>query len=91
MASLGADLATLVALNTTFTSVASDFDTGKTTIDQQLGNTDWTGPNSDNFRAAWQEYRKAVDNMVAALNDAATDVKNQHNNIAAATGAGDRI
>lgn len=89
--SVGAELTTLKDLNRTFTQMAAQAIDIKTTVDGGVNNAVWTGKYSDDFRTAWQEYRRNLDTLNQALEQAATDVKTNHNNIAAATGEPDRI
>lgn len=91
MAGVGAELSTLQELHTTFLNKASDAESIKTEVDGALDRSVWTGANADKFRDAWEGYKQNLDNLRTALEDAAQDVKINHNNIAEATGEGDRI
>ncbi|AYY12220.1 hypothetical protein EF847_05370 [Actinobacteria bacterium YIM 96077] len=91
MAGVGAELSTLQELHTTFVNKASDAESIKSEVDSALDNSVWTGANADKFRDAWEEYKQNLNNLRDALDDAANDVKINHNNIAEATGEGDRI
>jgi len=89
--SVGAELSTLKDLNRTFTHRAQEALDIKSAVDSGVNNAVWTGKYSDDFRTAWQEYRRNLDTLNQALTQAAEDVKHNHNNIAAATGEPDRI
>lgn len=88
---VGAELSTLRQLHTTFTQKAQEALDIKTNVDNGVNSAVWTGKYSDDFRNAWQEYRRNLDNLNQALEGAANDVRTNHNNIAAATGEPDRI
>lgn len=88
---VGAELATLQDLHTTFRNKAEEAESIKTQVDSGLGSTVWTGRYSDDFRTAWEDYKKNLDTLRDALNGAADDVRVNHNNIAEATGEPDRI
>ena len=91
MPTVGAELQTLQALHRTFVQKAAEAASIKSAVDSGLSSAVWTGKFSDDFRSQWQEYRRNLDNLQTALNNAADDVRSNHNNIAAATGEGDRI
>ena len=88
---VGAELSTLQALHRTFQEKAQQANDIKTRVDASLNSAVWTGKYSEDFRSAWQEYRANLDRLQEALDGAANDVRTNHNNIAAATGEGDRI
>lgn len=88
---VGAELSTLRQLHTTFTQKAQEALDIKTNVDNGVNSAVWTGKYSDDFRNAWQEYRRNLDHLNQALTGAANDVRTNHNNIAAATGESDRI
>jgi uncharacterized protein YukE len=88
---VGAELSTLQSLHKTFVAKAQEAHDIKTKVDSALESAVWTGKYSQDFRTAWQEYRTNLDKLNEALEGAAKDVKVNHNNIAAATGEGDRI
>jgi uncharacterized protein YukE len=88
---VGAELATLQNLHKTFTEKAQEAESIKTQVDSGVGNAVWTGRYSDDFRSAWEDYRKNLDILRDALTGAADDVRINHNNIAEATGEPDRI
>lgn len=88
---VGAELSTLQQLHKTFTTTAADAERIKGDVDKALESAVWTGKYSEDFRTAWQDYRANLDRLRDALDGAATDVKTNHNNIAAATGEPDRI
>ena len=91
MASVGGDLATLQDLHKRFTEAAGQTESLRNSVDTSMNSAVWTGPNADSFRQAWEGFKKTLTDIQNALIDGSTDVKNQHNNIAAATGAADRI
>lgn len=91
MGTVGGDLATLQDLYKKFQDAASQTESLKTSVDTSMTAAVWTGPNADNFRTAWTGFKKTLIDIQAALVDGSNDVKNQHNNIAAATGAPERI
>jgi uncharacterized protein YukE len=91
MPTVGAELQTLQTLHRTFVQKAEEAAAIKSAVDGGLASTVWTGKFADDFRSSWQEYRRNLDNLQTALNNAAADVRSNHNNIAAATGEGDRI
>lgn len=88
---VGAELDTLRQLHRTFTQKAQEAVDIKTNVDTGVHSAVWTGKYSDDFRNAWQEYRRNLDNLHEALTGAANDVRTNHNNIAAATGESERI
>ncbi len=88
---VGAELDTLRTLHTTFNQKAQEALDIKTTVTNNVGSAVWTGKYSDDFRHAWQEYSRNLDHLHTALTGAAQDVRTNHNNIAEATGEGDRI
>ena len=88
---VGAELSTLQALFRTFQQNASQAADIKSHVDQGVNAAEWTGKYADDFRALGQDYRANLDKLQEALDGAAADVRTNHNNIAAATGEGDRI
>ena len=88
---VGAELSTLQSLHKTFEAKADEAHDIKVRVDSALQSAVWTGKYSEDFRQAWTEYRTNLDKLKEALDGAAKDVKTNHNNIAAATGEGDRI
>jgi uncharacterized protein YukE len=88
---VGAELDTLRLLHTTFQQKAQEALDIKNNVDRGVHGTVWTGKYADDFRNAWQEYRRNLDNLQQALEGAANDVRTNHNNIAAATGEPERI
>lgn len=89
--SVGADLPTLAELHRTFNAKAEDADGIKNDVDSALDNSVWTGTFAQQFRDAWEEYKQNLVTLRDALEGAAEDVRVNHNNIAEATGEGDRI
>jgi uncharacterized protein YukE len=88
---VGAELSTLAELHTTFKNKAEDAESIKSQVDSGLSSAVWTGRYSEDFRTAWEDYKKNLDTLRDALNGAAEDVRINHNNIAEATGEPDRI
>lgn len=88
---VGGDLATLRDLHKGLVDHAGMATDMKTKLDGHVNNAVWKGKNADDFRAAWEEFKPALEKLHHALDKGAQDVKGQHNNIALATGAGDRI
>ena len=88
---VGAELSTLQALHKTFQEKAQAAVDIKTRVDSALNGAQWTGKYSDDFRSSWTEYKANLDRLQEALDKAADDVRTNHNNIATATGEGDRI
>ena len=88
---VGAELTTLQSLYKTFQDKALQAADIKTAVDSGLQSAVWTGKYADDFRLAWQDYRANLDKLQEALDGAAADVRTNHNNIAQATGEGDRI
>ena len=89
--SVGAELSTLRTLHTTFGTKAQEALDIKNAVDNGVNSAVWTGKYSNDFRTAWQDYRKNLDHLHVALDGAAKDVKINHNNIAEATGEPERI
>ena len=91
MSTVGAELSTLKDLHKTFQTKAAETLDIKNAVDAGVNDAVWTGKYATDFRTAWQEYRKNLDNLHTALTGAADDVRTNHNNIAEATGEPDRI
>ncbi|NAZ83714.1 hypothetical protein GTR02_18025 [Kineococcus sp. R8] len=89
--SVGAELHTLSTLHRTFQQKAAEALEIKAAVEAGLASAVWTGRYSEDFRTSWAEYKRNLDNLNVALNGAADDVRTNHNNIAQATGEGDRI
>jgi uncharacterized protein YukE len=89
--SVGGDLQTLQELHSTFVAKAGDAEDIKVEVNNSLEAAQWDGTNANKFREAWDEYKKNLDTLRDALEDAAEDVKINHNNLAQATGEDDRI
>lgn len=89
---VGGDLQTLQELHRTLDTSATQIETVAGDITTKLQNTVWTGTNSEKFREAWETFKPTLTpNLYNALIEARDDVKNQHNNLAIATGEADRI
>lgn len=89
---VGGDLPTLRDLHTTLKNSSEDISRIAGDITSSLNNAVWTGKNSETFRGQWEDFKPTLTpNLVNALDAAKDDVKNQHNNLAAATGEPDRI
>ena len=89
--SVGAELSTLQSLFRTFQQNALQAQEIKVRVDQALEGAVWMGKYSEDFRGDWAEFRANLDRLQQALDGAASDVRSNHNNIAAATGESDRI
>ncbi|MGH3315701.1 MAG: WXG100 family type VII secretion target [Nocardioidaceae bacterium] len=83
---VGAELSTLSNLKRTFDQTAQQALDIRTAVDSGVDSAVWTGAYSDQFRSAWQEYRRNLETLHQALVQASDDVRSNHNNIAAATG-----
>ena len=89
---VGGELPTLRDLHTTLQNASEDITRIASGITTSLDNAVWTGKNSETFRGQWEDFKPTLTpNLVTALDAAKEDVKNQHNNLAAATGEPDRI
>ena len=88
---VGAELSSLQSLHKTFQEKAAETAEIKARVDAALEGAIWTGRYSEDFRNEWRDYRVNLDRLQQALDGAATDVRTNHNNIAAATGESDRI
>lgn len=61
-------------------------------LDEAVGAELWTGPHAERLRRVWAQHREDVSMTLAeVLWAAVTDVRTQHNNLAAATGQPDRL
>ncbi|WP_337063245.1 WXG100 family type VII secretion target [Kineococcus sp. G2] len=83
---VGAELSTLRDLHRVFQQKAQEAIDIKNAVEGGVNSAVWTGRFSDDFRNAWAEYKRNLDNLNTALNNAADDVRTNHNNIATATG-----
>jgi uncharacterized protein YukE len=89
---VGGELGTLERLHRTLQNSADDIQRVSGDIDGALRDAVWTGANSEKFRGAWEEFKPTLTpRLVDALNEAKEDVRIQHNNLAEATGEGNRI
>ncbi len=88
---VGAELSTLQALHRTFQEKAAQALEIRDRVDGAIADTVWTGRFSDQFKSEWASYKANLVRLNEALEGAATDVRTNHNNIAAATGEPDRI
>lgn len=89
---VGGELSTLRDLHTTLKNASEDITRISSDITTSLNNAVWTGANSENFRGQWEDFKPTLTpNLVTALDNAKEDVKKQHNDLAMATGEGDRI
>ncbi len=91
MSAVGGDLATLNTLFTKFNDAAVQTENLTSTVDSAVNAAVWTGPNADNFRTSWAGFRQTLKQIQESLLQGSTDVRNQHNNIAMATGSGERL
>lgn len=86
------ELASLRELHRTLDTSAADIERVARDIDHSLGGTVWIGAITERFRDTWNSLKPTLTpELVDALTEAKEDVKVQHNNLAAATGEGDRI
>lgn len=91
MAEVGGDLETLRNLHKSLdehVQKAIDF---TNTLDGQVSQAVWKGSSSEKFRRAWEEFKPHFEKLHTALSEGRDDVRTQHNNIAAATGAAGAI
>lgn len=87
MANVGGDLATLADLRNTFKTSQDDVQQLVSKIDGSLSSTVWEGTNARKFADAWAQFKPTLTNqLVNTLVDAENDIKQQHNQLAAATG-----
>ena len=91
MADVGGDLATLRQLKSDLDTSASQAADLKSRLDRSVGSAVWRGPNAERFRAAWADFAPVFTRLQNSLTDASQDVRNQHNNLAAATGSGESV
>ncbi len=91
MSAVGGDLATLSDLYNKFTDAAAQTEQLTSTVDGSVNAAVWTGQNADSFRTSWAGFRQSLKQIQEALLQGGTDVRNQHNNIAMATGSAERI
>ena len=87
--SLQADLDTLATLYDTLSNNVTLADTIQKDTDRDLAAAVWESPNAKDFRAAWDEFRPKLVAFEELLAAAATDVANNHNDIATAHGVTD--
>ena len=86
---LSSDLSTLEAL---YNTLKNDVDYAHSIVSETGTSLDaavWESPNAESFRTAWDEFRPKLIAFEQVLADAACDVANNHNNIAAANGVTD--
>lgn len=86
------ELQTLRQLHAALDRAGSHLDQAVAGLDEAAGAELWTGPRADRLRRVWGAHREAV---VSALPEvvraAVADVREQHNNLASATGEPDRL
>ena len=71
MAVWGLDVEQVRQLSSQLNQKAGDIEGVLSTLTSALGNTQWTGPDSEQFRQAWSgEYTSQLKQVVAALKDA---------------------
>lgn len=84
---VGANLEQMASLETQFASEAGAVTDLIGRINGVVGNTTWVGRYADEFRGKWEgEFKTALNNLVAALEEAREVVGTNKRNIAAATG-----
>ena len=86
---LSSDLPTLETLHTTLKDDVESAHSIISNTGTSLDSAVWESPNAEAFRAAWDEFRPKLIAFEQVLADAACDVANNHNNIAAANGVTD--
>jgi uncharacterized protein YukE len=86
MGMTGADLVQLDKLSKTLNDASGTVEGMRNTVDTELHNTEWTGPNANNFRAAWEDFVSTLKKLEAALIDAGKDVKTQRDRLEAVSG-----
>ena len=86
---LSSDLPTLETLHTTLKDDVESAHSIISTTGTSLDSAVWESPNVESFRTAWDEFRPKLIAFEQVLADAACDVANNHNNIAAANGVTD--
>ena len=91
MATVGSDLPTLQDLYRKLVDAANQVGSLRSSVDSSVNNAVWIGPNADKFRTAWTGFNRTLTEIQSVLTEGSVDVKNQHNNIALATGMPDRI
>ena len=86
---VGANLEQMASMETQFGNEASAVNDLIGRINGVVGNTTWVGRYADEFRGKWDgEFKTALSNLVAALEEAREVVGANKRNIAAATGLG---
>lgn len=91
MSSLSADLEILESLYKTLEANVAVADKIQKDTDREVGNTEtaWVSPNATKFREEWAKFKPALTAFEQALAEAASDVADNHNRIAAANGVTD--
>ena len=90
MTTVSADLDTLERLYNTLKENVQKCDSIQKTTDHSLESVVWQSANAESFRAQWTEFKPKLMNFEQVFATAATDVANNHNNIATANGEKDR-
>ena len=86
---VGANLEQMAGLENQFANESVAVNDLIARINGVVGNTTWVGLYADEFRGKWEgEFKTALNNLVAALEEARTVVGTNRQNIAAATGQG---
>ena len=89
MATVSADLDSLERLYNTLKENVQKCDSIQKDTDSSLESAVWQSANAESFRAQWTEFKPKLMNFEQVYASAATDVANNHNNIAAANGVTD--
>lgn len=79
MARIGADVEHLAQLESRFRTASEQVEELTRVVAQQLAGTDWEGPAAQRFHSAWTgDFEPALRRMRSALDDAAHEVKSEH-------------
>ena len=85
MSKIGADIAQLSSLSSSFKAQSGQVQTLISTINRQLGNTWWVGPAFDKFQGDWQNrFVPTLNSLSQALEVAGNDVEKRRAAIEAA-------
>ncbi|NUS72160.1 MAG: WXG100 family type VII secretion target [Corynebacteriales bacterium] len=72
---VGGELEEMAQLSRTFADNATSATTIRTTVNNVLTTTTWTGPAADRFRDAWNQFAPSLDQLSQALSDAGQEVQ----------------
>lgn len=85
MATVGGVLEEMAQLGRIFRENSNKSQEIKSTVDNTLHGTTWTGPAADRFREAWAQFSPSLDQLRDALNEAAAEVEQRRDALDAAT------